>query len=352
MPPVTLREIAERIGCTRATVSYALRNHPQISAATRRRVQAAARRLGWAPDAELTRQMALVRARTRQSTGPSLAIIVNRSNRQLAVEWCPRLQLIGARRRAAELGYHADVFNLIEAPLAPARLAGILSARGVRGVIFIGTTGQEHLPPAILQIGKKFASAVTGVTFSEPPFHAAVNDIPTAARFALLELARLGFRRPGTVLPNGLDLILRREFSGGIAGGFQDLPDSARVEICFVGRDANYLPEEDYARVHGWLRRNRPDALLTTDVHNLAACLQGADRAHRALPIFALDWVPELELAAGGVDARAEDVGESAVDLVVDQINRGEFGLPRIQKVVKIESGWRLRPDWQPLARR
>ena len=53
--------IAYRVGCGRSTVSYGLRNNPNISQDMRDNVMQVAWELGWRPDAELGRQMEVVR---------------------------------------------------------------------------------------------------------------------------------------------------------------------------------------------------------------------------------------------------------------------------------------------------
>ena len=52
---ITMAQIAEEAGVARATVSYALREHPKIPLATATRVRKAAERLGYRPNLESPR---------------------------------------------------------------------------------------------------------------------------------------------------------------------------------------------------------------------------------------------------------------------------------------------------------
>ena len=61
---VSLRAISEKTGVTRMAVSLALRGKPGVSAATREKVAAAARELGYAPDPEVSKLMAHIRSRS------------------------------------------------------------------------------------------------------------------------------------------------------------------------------------------------------------------------------------------------------------------------------------------------
>ena len=234
MSKVTLRQIAETVGCPRSTVSYALRNNPQISISLRERIQQVATDLGWQVDAELTRQMAIVRGVALPKDLPHLAIVINKSAADLADEVTPKRELDGAWQRAQELGYQAYVFNLADAALSPARLREILRARGVQGVVFIGTAGTE-LTREMLLVGREFACAVSGIRYLDPPYHTAISDLLACGRLAVLELARMGFRRVGGVLPTGLDVRRDRAFYGGVLSGMVELSDHGSHLVHYAG---------------------------------------------------------------------------------------------------------------------
>src|SRR5881398_3589545 len=51
---ITMRDIAQRLGIDQSTVSLALRDHPRISEALRRKVRDAAGEMGYQPDAMLS----------------------------------------------------------------------------------------------------------------------------------------------------------------------------------------------------------------------------------------------------------------------------------------------------------
>src|SRR4051812_28724282 len=112
---VTMALIAVQAGVTQATVSLCLANHPRIPAATRERVQALARKLGYTPHPYIA---SLMRSRRqgRALTGkPVLALVCAfhtadrwRNHPSLTV----RQMREGALARAAEFGYEAQEFWL------------------------------------------------------------------------------------------------------------------------------------------------------------------------------------------------------------------------------------------------
>ena len=346
MAKVTLRQIAEIVGCTRSTVSYALRNNSQISASLRERIQQVATDLGWRVDAELTRQMAIVRGVTTPKDLPHLAIVINKSSADLANEVTPKRELDGARERAHELGYNAYVFNVADNPLSPKRLREILRARGVQGIVFIGTAGTE-LSREMLWVGREFACAVSGIRYLDVAYHTAISDLLACGRIAVLQLARMGFRRVGVVLPKGLDVRLERAFYGGVLSGLVDLPDHGSHLVHYAGEREHYLPDSAFPGIKAWMLREKPDVLLTTDLKNCRRFLTGLPSGLQKIPIFSLDWFEDGS-SAGGVDGLHLMVGAAATDLVIGQIHRFEKGLPPVRKVVGITGTWRLSKGFIP----
>jgi LacI family transcriptional regulator len=340
MAGVTLRQIAEKVGCSRSTVSYALKNDPNISAALRAKVVEAARELGWKPDAKLARQMALVRRTATDHDPPKLAIVINKSHERLRREVTPRMQLRGATVYAEAMGYSPDLFNLEEQPLSPKRLRDILRARGVEGVVFIATVDPE-LSREHLEVGREFACAVAGVRYAEVPFHVVINDFLSAGRLIILKLLEAGFERPAVVLPRGLDRPLGYGFTGGIWTGLMDVPMEHRLPILHLGSDECYLPEYEFDRAVEWLLRNRPDAVISTDVRAMEEILSTVAMHGLRLPLYSSDYHPDQKAVRGGIDARQEHVGRAAVDVVVAQLHRGETGLPEVQRVLQVEGIWR-----------
>jgi len=341
MSAVSLRQIAERVGCSRAAVSYALRNCSNISEETKRRVRAVAEELGWTPDAALLRQMALVRRSRGRSVKVNLAVVINKSAADLKRERAQRLQLEGAVRHARSRGFSVDVFRLGDDRLRPARLKSILQARGVDGIIYIASMDPE-ISRDVLEIGRSFACCVCGVRYAHPGFHVALPDLLAGGRLVVEELCRLGYRRPAAVVPHGVDSPLGYAYAGGWASGHTFLEPENRLQVLHAGTGENHLPEYEFSRIGKWIQESEPDSVLCTDVKALKRLLRGLGRPHANLPVFSLDWFPG-QAVAGGLDQRHGAVGAAAVDLVEAQIHRGEKGVPAIQRAVNLEGLWRRR---------
>jgi LacI family transcriptional regulator len=101
---VTQQDVARETGLSQTAVSLALRNRPDIPAATIRRVRAAARRLGYRPDPLISAPMARRQRRRKGSFRAKVAFLTGFVRRE---KWrpsaCASGSFDGARRAAANI---------------------------------------------------------------------------------------------------------------------------------------------------------------------------------------------------------------------------------------------------------
>jgi DNA-binding LacI/PurR family transcriptional regulator len=338
MPRVSLRQIAEKIGCSRSTVSYALKNHPSISVEMRERVKQVANDLGWTPDAMLARQMALVRQTLSDTNNPNLALVTNRARDAMHIGFAFRLVYEGVLKYAEKRGYSVSVINLADEPVSPQRLKGILEARGIQGLVFVASV-DAPVPLEYLQAGEPFACAVAGVRYPEMPYHVAIPDWTSAGRIALQKLYGLGYKRPGVIMPYIIDKEVEWGFTSGFAAGVAEVSPDRRLPVLDAGTTETHIPESEYDRCLEYMREYRPDCILTTDVTHPPKLFRRLRRKKKP-DLFALDLYRNAEYLKGGISQWHPEVGRAAVDLVISQIHRGEYGVPNIQKAVEIEGHW------------
>jgi len=335
---VTLRQIAEKVGCSRSAVSYALKNHPSISEEKRVEIMKVAEELGWRPNAELARQMALVRSTVIKTEQPQLAFVIKQSSAVFQKGAASFTQLRGAEEYAESRGYGCDVFNIADKPLSARRLRDILFARGIEGIVFFGTVDPE-MPEEYLIIGKEFACAVAGIRSGKVPYHCITSDFMSAGRLFIEKIVEKGYRRPAVLIPRGLDEQLGYAFTGGISTGLLDLALEDRLPIQHLGRTESHIPEYEYDRVKQWILRNRPDSIISTDIEHSEQLIEELKEYGMNLPLFSYDFFPPQKVS-GGIDFRQKHIGRAAVDVVVGQLHRGQKGLPEVQRNVQIEGFW------------
>src|SRR5215217_2072631 len=132
---VSLREIARQLGVSHVTVSLALRDSPQISAAMREKVKQLAEELGYRPDPMLSALSSYRLGKVEPSFRAVIGWINSwpepeqlRAHEEFDAYWK------GASTAAGKLGYQLEEFRVGKA-LSPARLHQILSTRGVQGLL-------------------------------------------------------------------------------------------------------------------------------------------------------------------------------------------------------------------------
>ena len=105
-----------------------------------------------------------------------------------------------------------------------------------------------------------------------------------------------------------------------------------------------FLPDttDESARVVAfaeWVPRYQPDAVICCDEHVLGWTHRLGIAVPGRLGLVHLNRHPYLKQWAG-IDQREDQIGAAAVDLVIEQLVRGETGIPPSQKEVLIKGKW------------
>ena len=174
--PVTARDVAARAGVSQPTVSLVLGGHPtaRLSAATRARVQRAARELGYRPNLAAR---GLARGRSY-----AIGLLVPDLRNPFFADVAG-----GAQRVAAEEGYALLLAEARE--IEPGRHLEALRARQIDGII-VDAVGAADLDPGLL-------AGLNVVLIDEPStrWPGVASDAAGAGRAAAEHLLGLGHRR-------------------------------------------------------------------------------------------------------------------------------------------------------------
>lgn len=324
---VTLKTLARRAGLSVAAVSYALRGSPKVAPATVARVRALAERSGYRPNARVAELMTQIRTRRPPGRGDVLALVWLEA-REGERDSFGRAVLDGATRQAARRGFLLESFWLEEVDHSPRRLASILRARGVAGVVFAPVRRRTRVE--LDWPWDEFPLAVVGMAEWNQPVSRAGHHHFEAMRRALRELAAAGARRPACWLNRADD---ERAHSGWRAAWLaSDVPGAARrIRLAAPG-------EETRAARRDWLARLRPDALVVSQTGELDE-LRGAGWSGSVERTVLLSW--RAGAGAMGIDQGYDAITESAVDLVVTQLRHNERGLPDPPRMLLFPGHWR-----------
>lgn len=326
-----MKDVARAAGVSAMAVSLALRRDPSIPESTRARILAVASDLGYRPNPLVSVLMA--RLRHRKSRGREAQVIAYVESFPATAPRQQRESLRRYRNGAAESarghGYHLELFRLGGEGLTEPRLAQVMLARGIRGAVlapFPQTGSILRLP------WENCALATIGFSLAQPRLHRAVNHQIHSIRLALAELARCGHRRIGVVLSRHEDARVESNWISSVL--------LAQYEHAGTPRAFPLLHEDKIvrARLRAWLERERPEVVVSTD--DIRPLLRGARRDAGQKVGFAHLHLTAALPGCSGIDQNNERVGAAAVDLVVEQLQANQFGVPANPKTVLIEGRW------------
>jgi DNA-binding LacI/PurR family transcriptional regulator len=338
---VTLQDIAEAAGVSLMTASRCLRNDPRHSEATRKRVRETAERLGYVPNPLVSTLMAQIRQRQARADGSVLGMVgfYPRTTLRDSVAW-RRLEK-GVRGRAAQLGFGSDWFAMEDYPgeRGVARLRKVLLSRRISGLV-VFPMPTPHYPLPFDPTG--FAIAAIGYSLATPKIHHIGHHNYLALHEAVERMHARGYRRMALALPQVVNANVEQQWLAALAihpSRAGQHPD----DFAFFCTWEKTTHAAERKRFLAWVRATEPDLIF--GLYPFADWWR-EDLRDRKTPVdFAsLDLAPTVRDLAG-IDQMSENIGASAVDMVVAQLHRNETGVPPYQKLLHAESMWREGPS-------
>jgi LacI family transcriptional regulator len=321
---VSLRAIASAAKVSLMTVSYALRNSPQVSADERARIQSLAEKMGYRPDPLLTHLMQHLRSQRVLKSAGNLGVL-----QTLDAPFVKRL-VQGATARAARLGYNLDHIDLRAYSGRAQALTRMLLARGISGLLLAPTANPARYET--LLDWSRFAAVAMTYSVVDPRVHRVVtHHFDNAVRtFALLH--QRGFKRVALAMTQDMEFRANHSYSGAY---FRTASASGNEILPIL-----FLDDTSRRGLRTWFEEHRPDAIVTANAHQVREILLPGlgVRACAKVAFAALDY--EQPAGIAGIDQRFEIIGSHALDAVVAQIHRNEKGLPENPTIAMVEGHW------------
>lgn len=329
-------DVARAAGVSKNTVSLALRGDPQIPPETRQRIRCLAEKLGYRKNPVVAHLMAQLRSGSRPKHKATLALLNAHEDRN-AFTAHPTIPAYveGCRRRAAQTGYSLDEFWLGDPRLDGGRLNKILQARGIRGGLIVGLMNRNHLPESFRATWEAFPFVVTGVRTRDPALSFASADHHLLAMHAVENGLRLGYKRPALVLDGVIDHLVEGRFTSGFLIAQQALPAARRTRPFYAVNEARQNP----ALFSRWFEKEKPDLILTL-YHVVRHWLEAMGlQTPDPVGLIQLEWRADHPDWAG-MHQHNDQVGESAVEMLIGMIHNNEHGVPPFPRATLIGSTW------------
>lgn len=321
---VTLQTIADRVGVTRATVSMALRNAPQISASRREEIRKVAEELGYRPNALVSSLMSHLRQSKPLPQQTGILYLISGNNPSPGGPGTAYdLYVRGAAARAAERGFNLETLWIREPGMTDARIGKILWARNIPGVI-VGPR-EDYLPLPQLP-WERLAAVMIGFSFPEPQLDRVVANFYNSIRLAMAYIKRDPHPPIRLILPKDQD---RNVLHIWKACYLQERERQKHFKDPLVV-DSPKLAIE-------WVRQNPRCTVLGTNLI-LQWLREARLREFKDFRFISLNVENQTELT--GVWEPSLATGAEAADLTISRIHLNRKGLPDSPHITLIDPTW------------
>ncbi len=151
---------------------------------------------------------------------------------------------------------------------------------------------------------------------------------------AMERLRARGYRRPGLILDQERDFRTGHHILSHFLWHQSLQPKAQRAAVLF-------MPEVDRNALARWLRRERPDVVLSLGDEVLTMLEELNHPVPERLGYLSLSTGSHLARPVSGIDECPDRIGATAIDLLAAKILHFERGLPDVRKLVLIDGVWR-----------
>jgi LacI family transcriptional regulator len=325
------RDIAKAADVCVATVSLAMRNHPSISDATRKRIRKIAEELGYRPNPRVSELMGQIRRNRSVDTLKERVALFWADMDAASVEALFYLREFesGARGLLEQNGIGLEVIYR-DPEVSSNRVGQILHTRGIRGLILAPLMQQPRMELNWNWIN--LSVVIAGSAEWQPDFNRVRFNHFAELGILVQRITECGCQRMGLVI----DASLEQRSLHAIDGGFwAAVPDAVRksdslFKIEDQGREAFY----------DWVASFKPDSLIIGS----PGVLRWIEAMDAPPPVFMRSLErPAEEEPFSGIRQDYAGLGEAAAEQLLAQFQINRTGVPQVPLQTLITGKWEPR---------
>jgi DNA-binding LacI/PurR family transcriptional regulator len=312
--------------------------NPMIAAATRERIFAVAKKLGYQRDPMLAALASYRRSNTAVAFHGVLAWVVHTEG---SYDWSTKPHYWdyyqGLKERASELGYRVETFDLKQYRGNYARLTSVFHTRNIRGILFCPQPKAHTLMP----LSFDQVSAVTmGYTVQSPKLHMVSTNHFASMREMVQTLYERGYRRIGYAVPAEYEERIDRNYLAAYCLEREGWPKSDWIP--------QFTAPITTKNFRAWLRAHQPDVVIVS--HELfpeiiaELKIQVPAQLGVVFPSVPVDRFPQF----AGIDDDSREVGRVAAGFLTSLVERGERGIPHRPQRLLVRGVWHDAPSIRP----
>lgn len=335
----SLRRIADVVGVSKSTVSLALRNDRSISAATREKIHAAAQKMGYKQNPLVAALMTQKRTGHAAEHAPVIAFIDyygapadprrEKAGVTLGKEAVEHLQHTAdlMEKATREMGYQLDYLRARDVGMTPERLAEIVAARSVQGIIFLRPEGIAE--PWQDMWSQQCVVELGGGSLVHHQVR--LNGLATMRRL-IRELVARGYRRPGLAMQGSNDDFGRFNRLAFMEY-YERMPSRQRVKplLPVVWNREVFLH---------WWKSEKPDVVVSSDLAPLHWLRETGLDVPGEVGFACRDLLPRQRAEAAGMDGRQDLRVQAAVRVLDGMLRHNERGLPEVPLSTTLCGQW------------
>ena len=324
------KTIAQVAGVSRMTVSMALRDHPRVAEATKKRIKEIAIEQGYTPDPNLIELMRYLRKRDISKDEPVIALLNGKHRPLREFDKDSLLVRQGAIERAEMLGFKTQDFWLFDPGMRLERTVQILQARGINGIVVLPV---EKLKNVFSLPQENFVGVATCAVAAKLGFNQVHPHFYQSMHIGIYNLVEKGFKRIGFCVTAEEDERSNHLYECYLSWYQKSIPEEDRIPP--LAKD-EITPED----LTAWIEKHQPDVVYSPNVDHYYWLQDAGMRIPEDISFAALAPAIEEIGEIAQVQVGYRKIGATAIDILKTKLAHEQLGPTDNPAITLIRGEW------------